>query len=362
MSDEAKPGSGVEEALRSVEQQAAAPAAAPAITASATSEPAAPAPDAGGAPPAAAPPAAEPPAAEPPAAEPPAAEPPAAEPPAAEPPAAGGEAPAAAAPVSASTSTSTSAAGAKPTKRTGAPVVLAAVSDADAQGEIKKLREQLLEARQALRQREAELEVSQNMGRETLAKLKDQHERTLRAVADLDNHRKRVQREREEQAKFGQEKLLKDLLPVVDNFDRALEHARSATDLEAVKSGVAMMKKLFEDTLARHGVKAFSALGQPFDPKLHDAMQTVESDEAPGTVVMEVVRGFMLHDRLMRPAMVGVAKPRAEQPKAAAAEPAPGAGEPAGAPPEAAKDQGAAGSAAEPEGQARSEGAAEPKS
>jgi len=202
-------------------------------------------------------------------------------------------------------------------KRKAAPVVLAEVSATEAQGEIKKLREQLLEARQNLRQREAELEMSQGMSRDTLAKLKDQHERTLRAVADLENHKKRVVREREETAKFGQEKLLKDFLPVLDNFDRALEHAKAATDLEAVKSGVAMVKKLFEDTLGRHGVKGFSAMGQPFDPRLHEAIQTVESDTAPGTVVTEVVRGFMLYDRLMRPAMVGVAKPKTQAPQAA---------------------------------------------
>jgi molecular chaperone GrpE len=238
------------------------------------------------------------------------------------------------------------AAPAEAAKRKAAPVVLAAVSDADAQAEIRKLRDQLLEARQALRQREAELEVSQTMSRDTLAKLRDQHERTLRAVADLDNHKKRVVREREENARFGQEKLLKDFLPVLDNFDRALEHAKLATDLEAVKSGFLMMRKLFEDTLGRHGVKGFSAMGQPFDPKLHEAIQTVESEKAPGTVVVEVVRGFLLHDRLMRPAMVGVAKPKAEQPKAAAEPPAN-------------EIQGAASSAVEPEKPAQS-AAAEP--
>jgi molecular chaperone GrpE len=153
------------------------------------------------------------------------------------------------------------------------------------------------------------------MGRETLAKLKDQHERTLRAIADLDNYKKRAARERDDAAKFGQEKLLKDFLPMVDNFDRALEHAKTATDLEAVKAGLTMTRKLFEDTLARHGVKGFSALGAQFDPKLHEAIQTVESDQPPGTVVMEVVRGFTLHDRLMRPAMVAVAKARYESTK-----------------------------------------------
>jgi molecular chaperone GrpE len=190
-------------------------------------------------------------------------------------------------------------------------VALAPVSDADAQQEIKKLRNDVLEARQALRQREAELEVSQQMGRDTLGKLKDQHERTLRAIADLDNYKKRAVKERDEATKFGQEKLLRDFLPVVDNLERALEHAKSPSDFEGLKQGVAMTRKLFEDTLGRHAVKAFSALDQMFDPHRHEAIQTIESDAPPGTVVLEVVRGFTLHDRLMRPAMVGVAKARA---------------------------------------------------
>ena len=207
---------------------------------------------------------------------------------------------------------------------TSAPAVAAPPAADAAQAEIKKLKNDVLEARQALRQREAELETSQEMSRDTLAKLKDQHERTLRAVADLDNHKKRVVKEREETARFGQEKLLREFLPVLDNLDRALEHAKSATDFEGLKAGINMTRKHFEDMLGRVGVKGFSALGKMFDPKMHEAIQQMESDQPPGTVVLEVVRGFTLHDRLMRPAMVAVAKPRAaaapvEAPAAAAA-------------------------------------------
>ena len=210
-------------------------------------------------------------------------------------------------------------------KKTHAPVALAAVPDSEAQQEIKKLRGDVLEARQTLRLREAELEVSQEMGRDTLAKLKDQHERTLRAIADLENYKKRVVKERDEAAKFGQEKLLRDFLPIVDNLDRALDVARSGAEFEALKAGITMTRKLLEDTFSRHGVKGFTALNQPFDPRLHEAIQTIESDAAAGTVVLEVVRGFMLNERLMRPAMVGVAKarpgaPAPSEPAAAVAE------------------------------------------
>jgi molecular chaperone GrpE len=182
--------------------------------------------------------------------------------------------------------------------------------------EATALRDELLGARQALRQREAELELSQQMGRQTLEKLKDEHERALRALADLDNLRKRAGRERDEHARFSQEKLLRDLLPVLDNLDRALEHADTPARPEALTSGIRITRKLFEDVLGRYGVRSFSAAQQPFDPRLHEAMQSVESEKAPGTVVSEMVRGYTLHERLLRPAMVVVSRPRTEPPPA----------------------------------------------
>jgi molecular chaperone GrpE len=151
----------------------------------------------------------------------------------------------------------------------------------------------------------AEVELSQALGRETKAKLDDVHERWLRAVADLENSKKRGAREREEIQKFGVEKLVKDLLPVLDNLDRAL--AAAAAD-DPLVEGVKLVRASFEQALARHGVKGFSAMGQPFDPARHEALMQVPTDEAaPGTVVMEHARGFTLHERLVRPAMVGVA-------------------------------------------------------
>lgn len=180
-----------------------------------------------------------------------------------------------------------------------------------ARAEIQKLQADLHQTRHALRQREAELETSQELGRETLARLKDQHERMLRAAADLENYKKRAARERDEAIKFGQEKLVRDLLPVLDNLDRATEHARTPADFEGLKAGVAMTRKLFEDTLGRHGVKGFSALSQMFDPRLHEAIQSIESDAPAGTVIQEIARGFLLNERLMRPAVVAVARPRA---------------------------------------------------
>ncbi|MBL8937957.1 MAG: nucleotide exchange factor GrpE [Archangium sp.] len=166
-----------------------------------------------------------------------------------------------------------------------------------------------------------QLELSMAKGRELMAKVKDEHEKMLRAVADLENYKKRALKEKEEVQKFGSEKLLKDFLPVVDNFDRALEHARSSGDLESLKKGVEMIRKLFEDTLGKHGVRSFSTKGEPFDPNKHEAMSAAETDEMPPNHVhSEYLRGFMLNDRLVRPALVVVSKAR---PAAAPADAAP---------------------------------------
>ncbi|NRD58356.1 nucleotide exchange factor GrpE [Corallococcus exiguus] len=215
--------------------------------------------------------------------------------------------------------------------------------------------------RQEVESLRAQLEFSQTKARETLERLKEAHERAkdfqdraIRSAADLENYRKRAQKEKEDVQKFGVEKLLKDLLPVVDNMDRALDAASKSPDFDSFQKGVAMTRKSFEDSLARHGVKGFSAKGQPFDPRLHEAIQQVESADVPaGHVLFEVTRGFYLNDRLVRPAMVVVARApevvAAPEPVAAAPEAAaPAAGTEA---PKASEE----GSSAEPQTSAPSD-------
>jgi molecular chaperone GrpE len=181
--------------------------------------------------------------------------------------------------------------------------------------EVAELSAALQAARKEVESLRAQLDFSQGESRKLMERLKDDHERSLRAAADLENYKKRAQKEKEEVQKFGSEKLLKDLLPVMDNLDRAMDAAAKTPDFASFHKGVAMTRKSFEDTLARHGVKAFSAKGQAFDPRLHEAVQQVETAEVPaGHVAFEVVRGFHLNDRLVRPAMVVVA--RAPQPSA----------------------------------------------
>jgi molecular chaperone GrpE len=150
----------------------------------------------------------------------------------------------------------------------------------------------------------AQLELSQTLARGTMEKLREEHERLLRATADLDNYRKRAAREKEEVQRFAAERLVKDLLPAVDNLERALQ---AAAEGDPLKGGVRMVLKLVEGALARHGAEPQSALGQPFDPRVHEALMRVETAEAPpGTVVQEHGRAWTLSGRLLRPAMVAV--------------------------------------------------------
>lgn len=152
---------------------------------------------------------------------------------------------------------------------------------------------------------QTQLELAQAAERDAQEKLREERDRLLRLAAELENFKKRAQREREEIQKFGIERVLKDLLPVLDDLDRALAAAPAG---DPMVEGVQLVRAGFEQALARHGVKGFSAMGQPFDPNLHEAlMQVPTADAAPGTVVLEHARGFTLHERLLRPAMVGVA-------------------------------------------------------
>ena len=147
-------------------------------------------------------------------------------------------------------------------------------------------------------------------GRELMGKIKDEHEKMLRAVADLENYKKRARKEKDEVQKFGNEKLLKDFLPVFDNFDRALDAAKSAADFESLRKGVEMTRKLFEDTLGKHGVKAVQRQGPAVRsaPPRGDAAGRDRPRCPPTTCISEVLRGFTSNDRLVRPALVIVSR------------------------------------------------------
>ncbi|MEE2788175.1 MAG: nucleotide exchange factor GrpE [Myxococcota bacterium] len=135
--------------------------------------------------------------------------------------------------------------------------------------------------------------------------VEDWRGRAYRHAADLDNARRRFNRERDELKKFGVEGLLRDMLPVVDNLERALAHAESG---HSMVEGVELVLRQFVQVASQYGAKPFDASGESFDPQRHEAMSQIPMpDVEPGTVVEVFQRGWMLHDRLVRPAMVVVA-------------------------------------------------------
>jgi molecular chaperone GrpE len=134
-----------------------------------------------------------------------------------------------------------------------------------------------------------------------------EHDRLLRTAADLDNFRKRVAREREEAARHAAGPVVKDLIPAIDNLERALA---AAPKDDPLADGVRMVLRQVEEALLRHGVEPRDALGEVFDPALHEALATVPSPGAiAGTVVAQHGRAWMHNGRLLRPAMVAVAAP-----------------------------------------------------
>jgi len=147
------------------------------------------------------------------------------------------------------------------------------------------------------------------------ARARDAEERYVRLYAEFENYKKRTARENDEFRRYANETVLKEMLPVLDNFERAVDHAREAsgaavgTDGGGLLEGVELIRKQFLDVLGKLGVTPIEAEGRPFDPQVHQAVSQVESaDAADGTVVDELQRGFFFRERVLRPAMVVVAR------------------------------------------------------
>jgi molecular chaperone GrpE len=137
----------------------------------------------------------------------------------------------------------------------------------------------------------------------------ENYDRYVRTLAELDNFRKRTAREKADLVKYGNENLLRDILPMIDNLDRALKHAETSCDFEAFKSGLEMLRTQFVASLERHGLEAMACVNETFDPNLHEAMLQVESDaHEDSQIVDEFEKGYLLHGRLLRPAKVSVCK------------------------------------------------------
>lgn len=134
------------------------------------------------------------------------------------------------------------------------------------------------------------------------------HDRYLRAMAEFDNARKRAVREREDLIRTANENLIRDLLPVLDNLDRALAAAKADPAAAAVVAGVELIQRDLLRTLEKFNVATFSSVGAPFDPERHEAVARVPAAGQPDmTVVGEIARGYLLNGRVLRPAMVTVA-------------------------------------------------------
>jgi molecular chaperone GrpE len=140
------------------------------------------------------------------------------------------------------------------------------------------------------------------------AEVAEKQDRVLRTLAEMDNLRRRTQREKDEYVKFANESLLKDLIPVVDNFDRALQAVRSTGGAAKVVEGIELIQRELLRVLERAGVTRYSALGAAFDPTRHEATaRVVSADHPPDTVIAEITPGYLLNGRVLRAAQVAVA-------------------------------------------------------
>lgn len=137
----------------------------------------------------------------------------------------------------------------------------------------------------------------------------ENYDRYLRLSAELENFKKRMEKEKGETYKFANENLLKDLLPVLDNLERALEHGRDSGNPKALLEGVELTYKSFWAVLEKYGISRVEALGEAFDPQHHEAVMVQEDAQRPaGEVISQLQIGYRLHNRLVRPAMVVVSK------------------------------------------------------
>jgi molecular chaperone GrpE len=174
------------------------------------------------------------------------------------------------------------------------------------------------DAKDSLLETEVKVEVKADQDSEALRKeleekekeAKDNLDRFLRVAADLENYKKRAAREKEDYLKFANEDLIKAILPVIDNLERAVNHSEKAVDLQSLVAGVKLTIQQLLQSLNKFGLSSIESVGKPFDPAVHEAMMVVATDQhEPNQVMEEFHKGYLLHDRLIRPAGVSVSKP-----------------------------------------------------
>ena len=146
------------------------------------------------------------------------------------------------------------------------------------------------------------------------AESEKQHDQMLRTIAEFDNSRKRTEREKEESLKYALESFVKELIPAIDSIERAIQSTRESEDFAALAEGVEMIYKGILSTLEKRGVIPIGAVNELFDPMQHEAVMHVESEDVPENhVIEEWQKGYLLHNRVIRPSMVSVSKGKSEQ-------------------------------------------------
>ena len=140
------------------------------------------------------------------------------------------------------------------------------------------------------------------------------HDLYLRSQAEMENMKKRNRKEKEDYLKFANESLIKDMLPVLDNLEKALSHAENENTVHALKEGIHLTLKGLKESLSKSGLEEVKALGEPFDPCFHEAVSEMSDPRAkPGIVITELQKGYVLNSRLIRPAMVVVNRQKASR-------------------------------------------------
>ena len=140
------------------------------------------------------------------------------------------------------------------------------------------------------------------------------HDLYLRSQAEMENMKKRNRKEKEDYLKFASESLIKEMLPVLDNLEKALSHSDNENNVHALKEGIRLTLKGLKATLSKSGLEEVKALGEPFDPCFHEAVSEMDDPKAkPGTVITELQKGYTLNTRLIRPAMVVVNRQKASR-------------------------------------------------
>lgn len=178
------------------------------------------------------------------------------------------------------------------------------MNEQDQPVEVKNQADEVIAADSAIGTSELEVSLS-----EKEKEAATNYDKYLRAVADLDNYKKRAAKEKTEIIKYGKEDVIKDILPFVDSLDRALEHAESTNDIPSFKEGLKLIQDQLLTCLKKHGVDRIETCGKEFDPNFHEALMQVDNEHLDeNKVVGEFERGYLLNGRLLRPAKVSVCK------------------------------------------------------